>query len=213
MSRLYLVRHGETEWNKARKIQGGIDTELSAYGVVQAHALAERLANEEIDVIYSSHLQRAMKTAEIIASYKKCNILESDACHEIRLGPWEGLTMDEIQEKYSDHLRIYKEDPSNFHLPGAETFLELAERTYNSILGIVSKHSDRNILLVSHGTAIKAAIIRILGIDINHYTKFKIDNASVSIIDFKENDPGKPVIVSLNDTGHLKEASRKDDII
>lgn len=213
MTRLYLVRHGETEWNKARKIQGGIDTDLSAYGVEQSHALAKRLSKEEIDFIYSSHLQRALRTAEIIANYKKCKFLKADECHEIRLGPWEGMTMDEIQERYSEHLWTYREDPSNFHLPGAETFLELAERTYNTILEIVNKHKDSNILLVSHGTAIKAAIIKILGIDIDHYNKFKIDNASFSIIDFKENNPEKPVIVCLNDTGHLKEASRKDDII
>lgn len=213
MTRLYLVRHGETEWNKASKIQGGIDTELSAYGMEQAKMLAKRLSLEEIDFIYSSSLKRALKTAEIIAEDKKCTIFESAEYHEIRLGPWEGMTIQEIQEQYSKHLRTYREDPVNFKLPGAETFLELAERTYNAILNIVNRHYDSNILLVSHGTAIKAAIIRILGIDINNYTKFKIDNASISIIDFYENSMEKPVVVSLNDTNHLKKVSGRDDFI
>jgi probable phosphoglycerate mutase len=91
------------------------------------------------------------------------------------------LTINEIKEKYSEHFRVYREDPANFKLPGAETFMDLTERTYNAIIEIVSSHKGSNILVVSHGTAIKAAIIRILGIDIINYTKFRIDNASVSI--------------------------------
>ncbi len=205
MTRLYMVRHGETEWNKASKIQGGTDTELSGYGLEQAKKLARSLADEAIDVIYTSSLQRASKTAEIIAYSRSCGILESDEYHEIRLGPWEGMTLDEIQEKYGEHLTAYREDPANFRLPGAETFEQLTGRTYNAVLEIVKKHSGSNILLVSHGTTIKAAIIKILGIDINHYNKFKIDNASISIIEFYGDTAEKPVIISLNDTSHLKE--------
>ncbi|HYF82889.1 MAG TPA: histidine phosphatase family protein [Clostridia bacterium] len=206
MTRLYLVRHGETEWNKASKVQGRTDIELSCEGIKQAQLLAERLARENIDYIYSSSLKRALKTAEIIADYKSCGIVKSEEYHEICLGPWEGMTINEIREKYSEHFRVYKEDPANFKLPGAETFMNLTERTYNAIIEIVRKHKGSNILLVSHGTAIKAAIIRILGIDIVNYTKFRIDNVSISIIDFPEDMPEKPVVLCLNDTSHLKEA-------
>lgn len=203
MTRLYLVRHGETEWNSISKVQGRTDTELSAEGIKQAKLLAGRLARENIDFIYSSSLKRALKTAEIIADYKRCEIVKSDKYHEICLGPWEGMTINEIKEKYSEHFRVYREDPANFKLPGAETFMDLTERTYNAILEIVSSHKGSNTLVVSHGTAIKAAIIKILGIDIINYSKFKVDNASVSIIDFSEDMPEKPVVACLNDTSHL----------
>lgn len=206
MTKLYLVRHGETEWNKASKIQGKTDTELSAEGIEQAHKLAKRLSNEDINVIFSSSLKRALRTAEIIKEYKSCRIVKSDKYHEICLGPWEGMTINEIEEKYSEHFRVYREDPANFKLPGAETFLDLTERTYNEIINIVNKYDDKNILLVSHGTTIKAAIIKILGIDIINYNKFRIDNASISIIGFSESIPKKPVIFCLNDTNHLKQA-------
>ncbi|KUO73659.1 MAG: hypothetical protein APF77_22840 [Clostridia bacterium BRH_c25] len=211
MTRLYLVRHGETEWNKASKVQGSTDIELSTAGIIQAHQLAERLAGEDINVIYSSSLRRALKTAEIVADCRSCSIVKSEKYHEICLGPWEGMTINEIKEKYSEHFRVYREDPANFRLPGAETFLDLTERTYNAILEIVSKHIGKNILLVSHGTAIKAAIIRILGIDIVNYTKFRIDNASISVIGFSDNVPEKPVVFCLNDTSHLRciNSSRK----
>lgn len=206
MTKLYLVRHGETEWNKASKIQGKTDTELSAEGIEQAHKLAKRLSNEDINVIFSSSLKRALRTAEIIKEYKSCRIVKSDKYHEICLGPWEGMTINEIEEKYTEHFRVYREDPANFKLPGAETFLDLTERTYNEIINIVNKYDDKNILLVSHGTTIKAAIIKILGIDIINYNKFRIDNASISIIGFSESIPKKPVILCLNDTNHLKQA-------
>ncbi|MGE5632515.1 MAG: histidine phosphatase family protein [Caulobacteraceae bacterium] len=203
MTKLYLVRHGQTEWNKISKVQGRTDIELSETGVRQAKLLARRLSGEAIDVIYSSSLKRALKTAETIAEYKKeCRINKSEKYQEICLGPWEGMTINDIKEQYSEHFRIYREDPANFLLPGAETFLELSERTYSSIMDIVRQHHGKNILLVSHGTAIKAAIIRILDLDIKNYTKFRIDNASITTISFNE---GVPAIVSLNDTCHLRE--------
>lgn len=206
MTKLYMVRHGETEWNKVSKVQGRTDIELSDKGIKQAQLLAKRLACEDINFVYSSSLKRALRTAEIAAEHKKCRIVKSDKYHEICLGPWEGMTINEIKEKFSEHFRVYKEDPANFKLPGAETFVDLTERTYNAIMEIVSCHKGGNILLVSHGTAIKAAIIRILGIDINNYTKFRIDNASISVIDFPEDNPEKPVVLCLNDTSHLIEA-------
>lgn len=204
MTRIYLVRHGQTEWNKISKVQGRTDIELSETGVLQAKLLAKRLIREDIDIIYSSSLKRALRTAEIIAEYKECSIERSDTYQEICLGPWEGMTINEIKERYTEHYRVYREDPANFSLPGAETFMDLSERTYNSIAEIVEKNSGRNILVVSHGTAIKAAIIRILGIDIKNYTKFRIDNASVSVIGFYEDNPEKPVVLTLNDTCHLE---------
>lgn len=205
MTKLYLARHGETEWNKASKIQGKTDIELSIEGMKQAHKLAKRLSYENIDVIFSSSLKRALRTAEIIAEYRSCRIVESDKYHEICLGPWEGMTINEIEEKYSEHFKVYREDPANFKLQGAETFLDLTERTYNAIIEIVNKYDGKNILLVSHGTAIKAAIIKILGIDIVNYSKFRIDNASISIIEFSESIPKKPVVFCLNDTNHLRQ--------
>lgn len=211
MTKIYLVRHGQTEWNKLSKVQGRTDIELSKRGVLQAKQLAKRLSEENIDVIYSSSLKRALKTAEIIAEVKNCSINKSDKYQEICLGPWEGLTINEIKESYGEHFRLYREDPSNFSLPGAETFLELSERTYNSIMEIVCTHVGKSILIVSHGTAIKAALIRILDIDIKNYTKFRIDNASISVIGFYENNPARPVVLAINDTCHLREHNGGQD--
>lgn len=204
MTRIYMVRHGQTEWNKLSKVQGRTDIELSETGTLQAKLLAKRLERENIDAIYSSSLQRALRTAEIIAEYKNCSVNKSEKYWEICFGPWEGMTINEIKERYSEHFRVYREDPASFSLPGAETFLELSERTYMGVKEIVKSHVGKNILIVSHGMAIKAAIIRILDIDIRNYTKFRIDNASITVIGFDENNSERPVLISLNDTCHLQ---------
>lgn len=204
MGYLYLVRHGETEWNKLSKVQGQTDTALSDTGIKQAHALAERLSTMDIDAIYSSGLKRAKRTAEIIAAHKRHQVNEKADCREINFGPWEGLTIHEIKERYHEHYKIYREDPESFALPGAETFSAVAERTYSAIVDIIRQHPGQNILLVSHSTALKAAIMKILDIDLHNYTKFRIDNASLTTLFFYEDDPKKAVVMSMNDTCHLK---------
>ncbi len=204
MAYLYLVRHGETEWNRLSKVQGQTDTALSELGIRQAHALAERLSDVDIDVIYSSGLKRAKLTAEIIAAHKKHQVNEHADCREINFGPWEGLTIHEIKARYQEHYRVYREDPKRFALPGAETFSDVARRTYTAISDIILQHRGKNVLLVSHSTALKAAIMMILDIDLHNYTKFRIDNASLTTLYFHEDDPRKAVVMSMNDTCHLK---------
>jgi probable phosphoglycerate mutase len=201
---LYLVRHGETEWNAKNKIQGNMDIELNDKGLKQAEYVADRLSNENIDIIYSSRLKRAKTTAQIIADSMQLSVNELDEFREICLGPWEGLTMNEINEKYAEHYKFYREKPSNFNMPGAETFLQVTERFCSAINTIISQNKDKKIVVVSHGAAIKAAIISILGMDIDYYNKFRVDNASISTLYFSDKYHGGVVVSSLNDTCHIK---------
>jgi probable phosphoglycerate mutase len=198
------VRHGETEWNANKKVQGNLDTELNAKGLKQAEMVAQRLMNENIDAVYSSSLIRAKATAQKIAEAANLNINELHEFREIRLGPWEGLTLDEINEKYAEHYKFYREKPSSFNMPGAETFLQVTDRFCGAINSIIEQNKDKKIVVVSHGAAIKAAIISILGIDIDYYNKFRIDNASISILYFNDQYNGGVVVNSLNDTCHIR---------
>lgn len=203
MTKLYLIRHGETEWNANYKVQGTIDINLNEKGIKQAELVAKRLVNENIEVLYTSSLNRAKTTAEKIAQELKLEIKELHEYREICLGPWQGLTINEINEKYAEHYKIYREKPSEFNMPGAETFLQVAERFCKTVNSTIIENKDKNIAIVSHGTAIKAAIINILGIDIDYYNKFRIDNASISILQFSEKYHAGVVVHCLNDTCHL----------
>ncbi len=203
MTKLYLMRHGETEWNASSKVQGTTDVKLNEKGLIQAELVAKRLAKENIDALYTSSLIRAKTTTEKIAKELKLESKELHEYREICLGPWQGLTINEINEKYAEHYRIYREKPSEFNMPGAETFLQVTERFCKAVSNTIIENKDKNIAIVSHGTAIKAAIINILGIDIDYYNKFRIDNASISILQFSEKYHDGVVVHCLNDTCHL----------
>lgn len=204
MTKLYLVRHGETEWNANNKVQGTMDTALNDVGIRQAELVAKKLVKENIDLIYTSSLKRAKTTAMKIGEAANLEVNELHNFREICLGPWQGLTLDEIREKYEDHYRIYRETPSEFNMPGAETFFQVTERFCNAINNIITEHKDRKIVIVSHGAAIKAAIISILGIDIKYYNMFRIDNASISTLCFSDKYHAGVMVHNMNDTCHLE---------
>lgn len=205
MTTLYLVRHGETEWNASSKIQGNLDTELNEIGLKQAELVAARLAKENITAVYTSSLKRAKVTAQKIAEYSKLTAEEIHDFREISFGPWEGLTINEINQNYAEHYKIYRESPADFNMPGAETFLQVSLRFCNAIKQIIASHKDEKIVIVSHGAAIKAAIMTILGIDIKHYNKFRIDNASITILSFSDKYHGGVVVECFNNTCHIEK--------
>jgi broad specificity phosphatase PhoE len=197
------VRHGETEWNVNSKVQGTLDTELNDIGLQQAELVAKKLAGENISAVYSSSLKRARITAEKIGEACGLEVNELHDFREICLGPWQGLTIDEINEKYADHFKVYRERPSDFNMPGAETFLQVTQRFCNAMNQIVAANPDKNVVIVSHGAAIKAAMITTLGMELKHYNKFRIDNASLSILDFGSQYNGGVIVYCMNNTCHL----------
>src|SRR3712207_163192 len=98
MTTIYLTRHGQTEWNLNKRLQGWKNSPLTKLGISQAKALGERLKDTQIDVIYSSPIERAYKTAEIIKGNKDIEIIKHDGLKEFNYGDWEGLTIDEIEK-------------------------------------------------------------------------------------------------------------------
>ncbi|MGB9792453.1 MAG: alpha-ribazole phosphatase [Thermacetogeniaceae bacterium] len=199
MTRIYLVRHGETLWNNAARYQGHTDIELSETGRKQAYALAKRLANENIDAIYASDLRRALETASILAVPHKLPVQALPELREINFGVWEGLTFEEIKTKYQDLAERWHNLPATVRIPGGETFEEVKERAYNTILKLVQKHDPGTIIVVTHGGTIRAIICALLGIDLNHAFRIRQDNGSLNIIEFYEN---WGVLCLLNDTTH-----------
>lgn len=200
-TKVLLIRHGETNWNKLGKFQGSIDIELTEDGKKQAQFLNKRLKNK-FDYIYTSPLKRAKETARILASSssKELNIAEN--MKEINFGSWEGLTIKEISEKYSNEFNSWKTDELEGKIVGGELSLKNASlRGTNCVLDIVKKHKGQTIAIVAHGGIIKASLIGIFNWDMTMYHKSALGNTSITEVIFT--DDFKPVLVKLNDTTHL----------
>ncbi len=199
-TRLYLIRHGMTEWNNGGKMQGKTDMPLNAKGIVQAELLAKRLNKTKLKAIYTSPLIRAKKTAEIIAIPHKLEIVEASALQEADFGEWEGLTLEEIKSGWGDSLELwYKGEIS---APKGEGLLAMQKRVVEFLEVVKDKHREEEILLVAHGGPIRAFICYILG-TLKPFRRIKQANANINILDFYEEWGWQ--IVTINDTCHLSE--------
>lgn len=201
MKRLYLVRHGESEWNILKKIQGQRDTLLTKKGIKQAEKIANRLSNEKIDNIYSSDLKRAFKTAEVIGNKLKLKVNSDKNFREINFGSWEGITKKDLIERHYEKHLLWMKEPHKLKLEDAETLSDLQKRTMEGINRISELNPNKNILVVSHSAAIKTIIIELLEMDISYFSKMSLDNVSLSIIEFRDYNN---VLKLFNDTCHLK---------
>ena len=204
MVRLYLIRHGETEWNKSVRFQGQQEIPLNETGRMQADLIGKRLAGEGIEAIYSSDLGRAWETAKIIA--QNLNIHPGDlkkeaSFREVNFGAWEGLTFSQRKEKDPAYLKKWMNDPVRTVCPGGESYLEHFQRVEKGLKDLLQKEAGKKVALVTHGGPIRAIVQSALGLPPLSFWNLRVDNASVSIIEFHED---KAILCLYNDTCHLK---------
>lgn len=202
MTRVILVRHGQTIWNVEAKYQGHSDIALTPSGQEQAKLVAKRLAKEKVAAVYASDLCRAFKTAEIIALKHNLPVTSLPGLREIKFGEWEGLTYGNIYNTWPTIMDKLFTKPDEVQIPGGETFRELKDRASHSIENLVVKHPDETIIVVSHGGTIRTLICAALNIHLNYLWNLKQDNTAVNIIDYYEN---RAIVTLLNDTHHLNE--------
>lgn len=154
MTELLLVRHGETDWNKDQRWQGHADRPLNETGREQARAIAEELAREHVDAIYTSDLARARETAELIAERAGVPFILEPQLREIDVGEWQGLTRPEIEGRFPRGMQRWHEHGHGWE--SGETYAELAERVLAAVDRIVRRHPDGRVVLVGHGGTIRA---------------------------------------------------------
>lgn len=203
MKKIYLARHGESEWNILSKVQGQKDVPLTDKGIVQANSLGNRLIHEEIDKIYASDLIRAYETANIIGKINNVEVVSMKELREINFGIWEGLTNSEIKTRYQKEFNIWMRTPEKLHLTNAESLKELQLRAMRGINNIVRDNSIDNVLIVSHSATLKTIILGLLGIDISYFKNLSLNNVSLSMIEIKTYNN---VLKLFNDTNHIKES-------
>lgn len=202
MKNIYLVRHGESEWNIAKKIQGQQNIFLTAKGVRQAYLIGNRLNNEKIDKIYSSDLSRAYITAKIIGNKLNMDVIPMKEFREINFGIWEGLSHDKISKEHLDDFIQWRKEPEKLQVKGGETLGELQHRAMNGINMIFNNNKIDNILIVSHSATLKVIILGLLNMDLTYFKNLTINNVSLSIVEAREHNR---VLKLFNDTCHVKE--------
>lgn len=170
--KLYITRHGRTEWNTIGRLQGWLDSPLTEEGIKRAERLSKRLENIDFDSIYSSSQKRALDTAHIL-NKKNIEIQILDELKELSLGKWEGMKLKDVEKEYPQEHYLYFNEPDSYKSLGGENFDELFLRVKKALKEIMDT-KDENILIVSHGVTIKAMIAILKGIDLDEFVSEKV---------------------------------------
>ncbi len=199
---LFLVRHGESQYNATGRIQGQLDVPLSEIGRRQAAAVAERLATEPLDALYASPLSRALETAQAIATRHDLKIETDDRLKEIHAGDFQGLTREEMTAKYPDEERRWTAREADFRIGGGETRRELQDRG-KAVLEAIRQSGRQHVAVVAHGGLLTAALKSLLDIPI-HRGPFHFYNAAITRIIWNH----EVIIDALNEADHLRELGK-----
>jgi len=158
LTRIHLIRHGETDWNAEGRVQGQSESVLTAQGVAQAQTLAAALQPLNFARIFCSSSQRARQTAAIVFAHCVAEIEHRDVLREIYLGPWEGLLYKQVAALYPCEHIAFRETPHLFSVSGAETFAQLQERSRAALREISTDHIGQEVAIVSHGAWIRSVL-------------------------------------------------------
>jgi broad specificity phosphatase PhoE len=211
MTRVYLVRHGTTDWNKEEIFRGRLDCKLNETGQAEARALAEYFRDIPLQAIYSSPLSRAMETAQAVAEAKALQVVPHPEFIDVDFGEWQGLPLKEVREKYSELYRLWRERPEAIHFPGGENLARVRARAWEGLQKVVRENPDKTALILSHRVVTKVLICTVLGLDDSHFWHIKQDTTAVNCIEYNR---GFFVTSLINDTCHLKSIhpdTRKKD--
>ncbi len=200
--RLILVRHGETDTNKARLALGRADVELNEHGRWQAQRLAFSLNDEPIGAIYSSPLRRALATAEPIASSHGLEVQVDEGLIEMDIGEMEGLTFQQVGERYPHFLQAWLGGQAAYEpMPGGERLLDVQERAWQALERIRQRQEQGTMAAVTHNIVILTLLCRILGLDLANFRRLRQSLAAKSVLEMGKD---RIIVVSFNDTCHLE---------
>ena len=199
---IYLIRHGETVDADSRRYKGHIDVPLSENGMNQLERLAEYLyqnlqlktQNSKLTAVYCSELSRALKSAAIIAKPYGIKPVIVEDLKERSFGVWEGMTFDEIKEKWPDAFNAWADNPLKFSPIEGENTLEVKERAMKAFNEIIKNHKDEEIAIVSHGGITRVILCEMLGMPLEHIFRIEQDFAALNIIELWD----YPIVKKIN---------------
>ncbi|MCW2256362.1 putative phosphoglycerate mutase [Providencia alcalifaciens] len=209
MLQVYLVRHGETEWNVARRIQGQSDSPLTATGRLQARQVAERIKSEGITHIITSDMGRTRETAQIIAEVCGCEIITEPRLRELNMGVLEQREIEMLTEQEEQWRKSLIDGTEGGRIPEGESMEELYERMLAALNSCLDLPKGSRPLLVSHGIALSTLLSRILGVPAYSERRLRLRNCSISRVDY-QNSPWLAngwIVESTGEITHLTQPS------
>jgi len=207
MTEIILARHGETEWNVAEVFRGRIDIELNETGIKQAELLAGYLRDIKIDAIYSSPLKRALKTAEIIASYHELAVEIAPGLIDFNYGKWQGLAHQEVKDKYKELYAEWINSPDKVKMPTGESLNDVRKRAMGVVEKVIAKYKG-TVVLVSHRVVNKVLICALLGLDNSHFWNIKQDMCGITTFTYEN---GRFILTEHNNTSYLTQKTPLSD--
>ena len=209
MALILLVRHGQNEWVKEKRLAGWTpNVHLNSEGRQEVKALASRLSSLPVKMIYSSPLERCIETAEILAEPNIVPIETNENLGEVRFGKWEGKKLKKLARK-KRKWHLVQHYPSRFRFPGGESFSEVQTRAVKAIEDFSRLHTKEVISVVSHADVIKLVLAHYLGMHIDLFQRIAVSPASLSILALSEN--GSVHVVRINDSGPIKLPPREEE--
>lgn len=207
VTRLVLIRHGETAWNRATRIQGHTDIPLSSFGLAQAGRLAEALADEAFAAIYSSDLSRARQTAEALAAAQGLPIRFDTALRERAFGRFEGLSWQEIDQGYPEDAARWRRREPDFQVGGGESLNVFSARCLEAARRAAAAHPGQSIALIAHGGVLDCLYRAATRVALDAPRSWQLGNATINRL---LSTPDGFTLIGWNDDRHLAGLSADD---
>ncbi len=183
--RLFAVRHGATEWSGTR-FAGWHDIPLSETGRRQCAAVARALADSQPAAVWTSPLERARVSAEILAKPHRLGVRQDEAFREMRFGPWQGLTREEVAARFPREWELWRTSPSRLAVPGGEPLTAVAERVAAGLGTLRDEHEGQTVILVTHAIVIRLLVLAALGLEPDRLWAVEAAPGGISELEYRE---------------------------
>lgn len=201
MTRVIILRHGETEWNAVNREQGHLDSPLTTKGIEQAEQVARRLSSAGASALYTSDLGRAEHTARIIGGATGLSLRRDPRLRERHMGIFQGLTITESDHQYAQERAAYRADDT-YVIPGGESGVQRADRAFACLEELATRHPDETLIIVTHGGLLMGIVERTLGLPAGAGRRFRKRNTAINVF---SRDPSGWRLESWGDAAHLEE--------
>jgi probable phosphoglycerate mutase len=207
VTRILVIRHGQTAWNADSRIQGHTDIALDALGEWQAERLALALGDEPLDVLYSSDLARARQTAAPLAARKQMQVRVDPGLRERGFGEFEGLSFKQIEQRWPEQAAAWRQRDPDFGARGGEVLRDFRDRVVAVVTRLAQTHRGQSIALVTHGGVLDLLYREATRVALDAPRTWQVANAGINRL--LRSEQGL-VLVGWADVGHLDKA--RDDL-